>query len=422
MRKRLFPLVISLVFIVLVALSSQGEKASTSDVTVALYSSASIGVVERTLEVELKAGINEVPLKELSGLNLAEVSVRPLDDAVSVMGLFGSGESRVGSDVEVGLKNGKVIAGKYLGTRDGKIAVEGEGYYLINPNEVAYFKTKDLGGSSVYAVLRSEKAGKFRVSVIYRVSGISWESRYRLYIGDQAELKGYVVIKNPTDREFSDAKVLLVAGDVSFYSTYPQPRTLYAKAGETSEVTVGSPEKVEAFYLYRLGVADIKAGSTMVYPYVELRAPFERKYLYESWAYSGERPVYESISFKTDKVLPAGVVEIFRETQDGELFIGESRIGHTPKGDTVRIGIGRDYELRGTTTVLERSNDGKHYKIRITLQNFGNETKTVIVRHHKWGRVTYASLQPLDETADYVEFSVTLKPGEKREITFEYGS
>ncbi|NJE48917.1 DUF4139 domain-containing protein [Thermococcus sp. 9N3] len=422
MRKRFFPLVVSLVVIVLVALSFQGEKASTSDVTVALYSSASVGIVERTLEVELKAGINEVPLKELSGLNLAEVSIRPLDDGVSVMGLFGSGESKVGSDVEVGLKNGEVIAGKYLGTRDGKIAVEGDGYYLINPNEVAYFKTKDLGGSSVYAVLRSEKAGKFRVSVTYRVSGISWESRYRLYIGDQAELRGYVVIKNPTDREFSDAKVLLVAGDVSFYSTYTQPRNLYEKAGDTSEVTVGSPEKVEAFYLYRLGVADIKAGSTMVYPYVELRAPFEREYLYESWAYGGERPVYESISFKTDKVLPAGTVEIFKETRDGELFIGESRIGHTPKGDTVRIGIGRDYELKGTTTVLERSNDGKHYKIRITLQNFGNETKTVIVRHHKWGKVTYASLQPLDETADYVEFSVTLKPGEKREITFEYGS
>jgi len=417
MRKGFFLPVVLLVLILVVSFFP-GERASTSDATLALYNSAAVGVVERTIEVELKAGVNEVSLEGLPDVDLGEVSIRT-PDGVSVMGLFGSGGSRVGSDVEVGLKNGKVIAGKYLGTRDGKIAVEGDGYYLINPSEVVYFKTKDLGGSSVYAVLRSEKAGRFRVSVTYRIPGIIWESRYRLYIGKEAELKGYVVIKNPTEVELSDAKVLLVAGDVSFISA--RPSALYAKA-ETSEVTVGSPEKVEAFYLYRLGVADIKAGSTMVYPYVEMRAPFTREYLYESWSYSGERPVYESVSFKTGEVLPAGIVEVFRETRDGELLIGESRIGHTPKGDTVRVRIGRDYELKGTTTVLERSNDGRHYKVRIVLQNFGNETKTVIVRHHKRGRLTHASVQPIDETADYVEFLIRVEPGEKREVTFEYGS
>lgn len=420
MNKKFFPLLVSFFVVLLVAVSFQIEKASTGGATIALYNSASVGVVEETFEVELEEGINEVPLEELSGFDLAEVSVRPLDDGISVLGIFGRDESRTGSEVEIGLKDGNIIAGTYLGTRDGKIAVKSDGYYLINPEEVVYFKVKDLDESKPYVSLRSEKAGKFRVSVTYRVQGISWESRYRLYLGDEAELRGYVVIKNPTDRDFRDAEVLLVAGDVSFYSQL-QPKTLYERAEEAGGVVVSSPERAEAFYVYSLGVVDITSGSTMVYPYVELNTPFTREYLYESWPYNGERPVYESVSFKTDRVLPAGVVEIFKDTDDGRLFIGESRIEHTPKGDTVRIGIGRDYELRGTTTVLERSNDGKHYKIRITLQNFGNETKTVIVRHHKWGKVTYASLQPLDETADYVEFSVTLKPGEKREITFEYG-
>ncbi|WP_297062294.1 DUF4139 domain-containing protein [Thermococcus sp.] len=415
MVRKFFPLIALFVVIVLVSLSFQGKRASTDDVMIALYNSAGIGMVERTMEVELREGINEIPLEGIGGIDLAKMSLRPLDDGVSVLGLSG-GERSMGNDVEVGLKSGEKISGKYLGIRDGKLAVEGDGYYMINLGEVAYIKTKHAGGSRIYAVLRAEKAGKYRVSVSYRVSGIRWEGRYRLYLNETAELRGYVVIRNPTWVEFSGANVLLVAGDVNLGQRAPTPVS-YEKA---DGVAVSSPEKVEAFYLYRLGIVVVKAGSTMVYPYVTLEAPFEREYLYESWAYSREGPVYESISFKTDRVLPAGTVEVYRKTNEGVLLIGETGIDHTPKDGVVRIGIGRDYDVRGTTTVLEKSNDGEHYRIRITLQNFRNETKRIIVRHHKWGKVTYSSVQPVDETADYVEFMVTLRPGEKEEITFEY--
>jgi hypothetical protein len=288
----------------------------------------------------------------------------------------------------------------------------------------AYFKAKNLEGkSSVYAVLQVDKEGKYNVSVTYRVANMSWESRYKLYMGEDARLYGYIVLNNPTVQEFKGAKVLLVAGDVKLYQTLPQPRVLYAKADAGVEtVQVSEPEKIEAFYLYKLGMVDLNPSSTMMYPYINVEVPFEREYLYESWPGSGEGTVYESISFKTDKVLPEGIVEIYRETEDGVLLIGENRVDHTPKGGTVRIGIGKDYDLKGTTTILEQRNgDGySYYKIRITLENFGNETKTVVVRHHKWGKVISSSTEPIDETQNYVEFKVTLNPGEKKEITFDY--
>jgi hypothetical protein len=115
-------------------------------------------------------------------------------------------------------------------------------------------------------------------------------------------------------------------------------------------------------------------------------------------------------------------VEIYRETDDGSLLVGERAIEHTPGGDVLRIGIGRDYDLKGTTTVLDQRNgDGySYYKVKITLENFGNETKTVVVRHHKWGRLLSSSVQPIDETASYIDFRVSLKPGEKKEIVFDY--
>ncbi|ASJ06664.1 DUF4139 domain-containing protein [Thermococcus pacificus] len=430
MKKKAIAALGGIMLLLFAVFSFQGEKAAVGDTTVVLYSSARIGVIEETKEVELKEGLNEVPLNELAGLNIAEVTVMPLDDGVRVLGVFSRGSNgdvysaNVGSEVEIKLRSGGTITGKFLGFKDGKITVEGDGYYLVNPDEVSYFKAKNLEGTaSVYAVLQADNAGRYNVSVTYRVANMSWESRYKLYIGDNAKLYGYIVLNNPTAQEFKDAKVLLVAGDVQLYQALPQPRTLYAKAEAGVEaVEVSQPQKVEAFYLYRLGIVDLNPSSTMMYPYISMEAPFEREYLYESWPGNGERPVYESIAFKTDKVLPEGIVEIYRETSDGALLIGERGIEHAPKGDTLRIGIGRDYDLKGTTTVLEQKNgDGyAYYKIKVTLENFGNETKTIIVRHHKWGKIITSSVQPVDETANYVEFSVTLKPGEREEIVFDY--
>lgn len=432
MNRKLMAGLVMVLVLFLSLFAFQGEKAAKSDTTLVLYNSVRVGVVEKTLALNLKEGMNEIPLGELAGLDIAEVTVRPLDEGVRVLGVFSRGQSgdvysaNVGSDVELKLRDGKTVSGKFLGFKNGRIAVEGNSYYLINPDEVVYFKVKNLEGkANVYAVLQADKAGKYAVSVTYRVPNMSWESRYKLYIGDNARLYGYILMNNPTAQDFKGAKVLLVAGEVQLMKNGGRPGVLYAKAGqEAGEINAGRPEKMEAFYLYKLGVLDVRAGSRMMFPYITLETPYEREYLYESWARNGEGPVYESISFRTGRVLPAGTVEIYRETPDGAVLIGERSIEHTPKGDVLRIGIGREYDIKGTTKVLEhRAGDGySYYKVRITLQNFGNETKTVIVRHHKWGKVTYASLQPLDETADYVEFSVTLRPGEKREITFEYGS
>ena len=114
--------------------SFQGEKAAVSDTTVVLYNSARIGVIEETREVELKDGLNEVPLNELAGLNIAEVTVMPLDEGVRVLGVFSRGSNgdvysaNVGSEVEIKLRSGEVIKGKFLGFKDGKITVEGDGY------------------------------------------------------------------------------------------------------------------------------------------------------------------------------------------------------------------------------------------------------------------------------------------------------
>jgi len=268
-------------FVLLAMVIFHQTQAEEDQASIALYDSAKIGVVERTIQLELKQGINEVPLDVLEGLDIGEITLKSLDEKVKVLGII----------------NKEV------------------------PEE-------------------------------------------------------------------------------------PIQQT-----------------KIEAFYLYKLGTVDIGAFETKMIPYIYQKTDFTREYLYESYPYGGAQDIYEIISLKTNDVLPKGIVEIYKEMEDKNVLIGEQMIDHTAKGDTLRLKLGRDIDLKGTTEVLEERHDDHYgyYKIRVTVENFGEESKEVIVRHYKWrGKILESSISPINETANYVEFKITVNPGEKEEIIFDY--
>ncbi|EHR77490.1 biotin protein ligase C terminal domain-containing protein [Thermococcus litoralis DSM 5473] len=424
------------VFVLLAMIVFHQTKAEESHTALALYDSAKIGVVEKTIQVELKKGINEVPLEMLKGLQIDEVTLKPLDEKVKVLGVVGKElkgkdlvEANIGKEITIKLKSGETLSGKFLGYKDGKIAIQGDGYYLISQEEIAYIKMASIGEEStadVYAIVNAEEDGKYFFKLIYRVGGIGWSSRYKLYLGDKAEFYGYVVIDNPTNKSFENTDVLLVSGDVQFY----QPPQIimdryYTLEAATKEVPQQPIQriKLEAFYLYKLGTIDIEAFEKKLIPYIYQESKFTREYLYESYPYGGSQDVYEIISLETSEVLPRGVVEIYKEMEDKNVLIGEQMIDHTAKGDILRLKLGRDVDLKGKTEVLEEKHRERYsyYKIKVTVENFGKESREVIVRHYKWrGKILESSVSPIVETANYVEFKITVNPGEKEEIIFDY--
>ncbi len=423
------------VLILLAMVAFQGSKAAGESGSLVLYDSAKIGVVEKELTFKLKAGINEVPLEEIEGLKIAEITLKPVDEGAEVLGIVSQGfnvknvfEANIGENVEVKLKSGETISGKFLGYKDGKITIQGDGYYLIDPQEVAYFKASKLNGerkAKTYAVINAKEEGEYKFKLIYRVANIGWGSRYKLYLGDKAFLQGYVLIDNPTNKSFEDVDVLLVSGNVQFYQPPVYFRDMMAKAEAEVPASVKpmEPQKLEAFYLYKLGIIDVNPFEKKLIPYVSQESEFKREYLYESYPYTRQGDVYEIISLKTDKVLPAGIVEIYKEMEGKNVLIGEQWIDHTPKGDTLRLKLGKDIDLKGETKILEQKNYERstYYKVEISVENFGNETKEIIIRHYKWrGKILSSSESPIEETANYVEFKVTVKPGEKESVTFEY--
>ena len=131
MRWKAFIGLLGVLILFFAVFSFQGEKAVGSNGTLILYNSAGIGIVEKTLELNLKEGINDAPLNELAGLDIGEITIRPLDDGVHVLGIFsrsGNGSvygAGIGGQVEIKLKTGDTISGKFLGMKDGRLAVQG---------------------------------------------------------------------------------------------------------------------------------------------------------------------------------------------------------------------------------------------------------------------------------------------------------
>lgn len=433
--KRKITVGVLVVLVLLAMVVFHQTKAEETQTALALYDSAKIGVVEKTIQVELKKGINEVPLEILGGLQISEITLKSLDKKVKVLGVISKEfkgksliEANIGKEITVKLKSGETLTGKFLGYKDGKIAIQGNAYYLISPEEVAYMKMASIGEESTaktYAIVSSEEDGKYFFKLIYRVAGIGWTSRYKLYLKDKAEFYGYVVIDNPTNKSFENTDVLLVSGDVQFYQPFPVVPIVAKRYEEAEEVPQGPIQqtKLEAFYLYKLGVIDIGPFEKKLIPYIHQESEFTREYLYESYPYARSQDVYEIISLKTNAVLPRGIVEIYKEMEGKNVLIGEQMIDHTAKGDVLRLKLGRDVELKGKTEVLEERHGERYsyYKIKVTLENFGNESKEVIVRHYKWrGKILESSVSPIKETANYVEFKITVNPGEKEEIIFDY--
>ncbi|MDK2782782.1 MAG: hypothetical protein PWP49_434 [Thermococcaceae archaeon] len=262
-----------MIFVLLAVIVFHQTKAEEGSTALALYDSAKIGVVEKTIQVELKTGINKVPLDMLEGLRIDEVTLKPLDEKVKVLGVVSKGtagknlmEANIGEEITVKLKSGETVSGEFLGYEDGKIAIQGDGYYLVSSEDIAYMKMDSIGEEStaeIYAIVNAEEDGKYFFKLIYRVGGISWSSRYKLYLRDRAEFYGYVVIDNPTNKSFENADVLLVSGDVQFYQP---PQVIMGRYYTMESATKEVPQqpiqgtKLEAFYFFLLKASPFRAG------------------------------------------------------------------------------------------------------------------------------------------------------------------
>ena len=307
--------------------------------------------------------------------------------------------------------------------------------------------------------LWSDKAGDRPVEISYLTGGLGWQATYNAVTpekGDRFDLVGWITLNNHSGVEFKDARVKLMAGEVS--KIEPQRARAMLQYAVKEALAAPAPVTEKAFdeyHLYTLPrptllrdrevkqvefcrAADVPAARLYVYDGAQLG-------VYGGWdpEMARTRPDYGTqsntrvsamLEFVNNKSaglgipLPRGTMKVYRTDSDGaRQFVGENVIDHTPAGEKVRLYLGNAFDLVGerrqTSYRVDTSKENADESYEIKVRNHKKEEVEVRVVEHlsRWAtwKIGTAS-DPYDRTdSRTIEFRVKVPPDGEKIVTYQ---
>jgi hypothetical protein len=308
--------------------------------------------------------------------------------------------------------------------------------------------------------LWTDQPGPHQTEFSYMTGGMRWEATYNAVAaekGNSLDLIGWVTLENMCGKDFEDASVKLMAGDVA---RAPQEGIYPQSAPMAKAALVVAPEPVteRAFDEYHL--YSLPRPTTLLDREVKqvefVRAanvPAERVYVYDGfqadsryygWNYESLRTQAEYGTLSNTKVwamlefrnseksqlgmpLPKGKVKVYRRDVDGRNeFVGEDAIDHTPQDETVRLYTGNAFDIVGERRQTNfRVDNNAHWadeSFEIKVRNHKKEPVEVRVVEHmyrgqQW-ELTSKSARSIKKDSRTIEFRPTIPAGGEAVINY----
>lgn len=385
------------------------------------------GLIYQTREITFEKGMNEIRIEGVSAnVRTATVKIRfPkikgkvniqeqnfLYDLISTEKLF---QKYVGENVTFRLTNKEAISGKLLNADRNTIIVQlPEGNIRIARTEsIADYDFPALPQGLIVKPtlewkINSDYKGKTDAELSYLTTGMSWNAEYILVLdqdnpAEQPEnftLSSWISLNNNSGATYENAKLKLIAGEIHKIA---DDKLLGVRAKRADALTAFAEQAVESreiadYYLYELSqpVTLRNQEQKQVSLFEEIQAKGCKIYLFDNYDLN-EREEPLNVAFRFENTtennmgmaLPKGVVRMFKRDTDGTVqFIGEDRIDHTSRKDTLRLTIGKAFDVRGKRTIVERERPTKNYEtvtVEIQITNRKNVPVNVEVVDHLAG-------------------------------------
>jgi hypothetical protein len=254
-------------------------------------------------------------------------------------------------------------------------------------------------------MLENRGAEAQRVEASYLTSNMNWSADYVLTLGRDekaGDLDGWVTLVNNSGVTYSNAKLQLVAGKLN------RVQDGIGIGGGAAVMKAEAPapqfgqEAFSEYHLYRLGrrtsiqnneskqISLLSGSGVPVEKYLLVEG---QRYWFRSPQGIGNpipQPVKALYRFKNDEMsglgmpLPAGTVRVYQaDSKGGIQFVGEDRIEHTPKDETLRIHVGDAFDVvceRKQMDYKKISSNTVELEYQITLRNHKESAVTVEVR------------------------------------------
>ncbi len=323
-----------------------------------------------------------------------------------------------------------------------------ENQIVINPTNVAEMRFEQLpvdliAKPTLVWSLNNSGADSHRVEASYLTTGLNWRADYVVVVNQddtKADLNGWVTLENRSGAAYRNAELKLVAGDVQRVRDVAK-RELEMMRTDRVCCRAACPEFQEkSFFEYHLYTLQrpttIKQNETKQINLLSGSGIGVKKELvlngqqfyFQGYNNPGE-PIKEKVGvyveFKNSKEnnlgqpLPAGIVRVYKADDTGaQQFVGENRIDHTPKDESVRIKLGEAFDVvaeRKQTDFKTIARRVWEYAYEIRIRNHKEQPVTVIVNEPIVGDwEIISSTFPAQKTAAFAaRFSIPVaKDGE----------
>ncbi len=220
--------------------------------------------------------------------------------------------------------------------------------------------------------LDATQGGTRPLTLSYLTPGMSWKADYVALFDEKVgkiDVQGWITLTNSTGTTFTNAKTLLVAGEVATVQqgggrNYGGGRG--GVRGNQPGTETGSREQLGDFYVYPIeGRTTIANAQTKQVSFLNAAGvPAKKAFEYRNdWLGTANEAVSAASVLKFSNAraggigdaLPAGTVRVYmRDTRGQSQFIGESAIPHTPGGSNLALKTGDAFDVKVQPTVVKR--------------------------------------------------------------------
>jgi hypothetical protein len=243
--------------------------------------------------------------------------------------------------------------------------------------------------------VQNDGIARHRVEASYLAGKLAWSADYVMTVArddKSAGLNGWVTLTNGSGTAFRNARLQLVAGDLN--RVRQELRKMAQDTGFVSRPAAAEAMTQEAFsdyHLYTLGrKTTINNNQTKQVSLLESAGvPVAKRYVVEGQHYYYRNhqhpgaPLKDAVQvfyqFKNEKQgglglpMPAGVVRVYQEDSTGGVqFVGEDRITHTPKDETLNLKIGTAFDVvceRNQIDFEKIAGNVYEFEYEVTLRN-----------------------------------------------------
>jgi len=441
---------LAVVVIALLAGSLGGAQQTLTGPNITIYSD--VALVEELRTLTISAGEKDYLIEDLPKTLLPDsVLFRPLKEIELIEQEFLPAQeltgwqllqNAVGQEFEVTVARGlvpKTYRGTLLSVEDGIVLQEVTGRVQII-KEFSEVSLAQLGEYRKAPALRwriqSDSSREVQGKLSYLASGLSWSAYYTAILNEsetQMALTSWVTVQNTSGRDYKNAKLTLIAGELRRLAPpapVSPPRAVIPLAAQEKELETKPtfeyhqyefPRRITLTDRQSLELSFIRADAVTV----------SKHYVYEAAVSPQVRVEIRSVNDGAHGLgiaLPGGVVRLYKETQDGIQLIGEDSLGHTPTGEKIALVPGMAFDLKADRVLKDRQVVGRDELGRelyrdtyeITLRNQKDSDVVIEVKERLQGTWKIVSAEPSYEKLDAstVLFTVPVKARAAAKVTY----